>query len=166
MQEISSELAKTYQRTPGGGQKGSAESLLSKFGVAMDTLQSNSKAFHDYLVDEMVQGNYFQIAPVNAVIRAGEAVDKVFFALSQLVISVPQEAKTEILDGPNRQRILEARNSQKKICALVSKHATDTQLQKVFIRVEETCQNFPESYVAVPKPPQPTQVLQDTRQPQ
>lgn len=131
----------------------------------MITLHSNCMSFRDYLVDETTQGNYFQIAPVNAVVRAGEAVDKVFFRLGQLIINLSQQAKTDLLDGQNRRRISEAIGSQKEICTLVSQYVTDTEIQKVFQCIEETCQNVPASYFAVPKESQPDQVLQDTDEP-
>ena len=168
LKRIARELANAFQQTPGGGPNGRTEPVLSNFRDAMIALHSNCTVFRDYLIDETAQGNYFQIAPVNAVVRVGDVVDDVFFILSQLVTSVPQQARAEILDGQNRQRISEATSSQKEICNLVSKHATDARLRRVFQRLKETCQNFPESYFAVPKPSQPTQVpvLRDTNTPQ
>ncbi|MCY4132613.1 MAG: potassium channel family protein [Nitrospira sp.] len=165
LNRITRELANAYQQTPGGGPNGGTKSVLSNFRNAMITLHSNCMSFRDYLVDETTQGNYFQIAPVNAVVRAGEAVDKVFFRLGQLIINLSQQAKTDLLDGQNRRRISEAIGSQKEICTLVSQYVTDTEIQKVFQCIEETCQNVPASYFAVPKESQPDQVLQDTDEP-
>ena len=165
LKRITRELANTFQQTPGGGPNGRTEPVLSNFRDALIALHSNCIVFRDYLIDETTQGNYFQIAPVNAVIRVGEVVDEVFFSLSQLVINVPQQAKTEVLDGKNRQRILEAISSQKEVCTLVSHHKTDTEIQKVFQRLGETCQSVPASYFAVPKESQPDQILQDTDDP-
>ena len=140
--------------------------LISKFREVAINLRSECVKLRDYFVHETEQGKYFQIVPVDAVIKVGNAVDGAFVILGQLITSVPSQARIEIIDEYNRQMIFEALNSQKKACDLVKEHATDEGTLDAFQRVKETCQTLPTSYFAVPEESQPDQVPQGTDQPQ
>lgn len=168
--EIISELEGAYQSTPQsasvGTSNGDKGAFLSKFREVVSDLQAKCIAFRDYFSDETAQSNYFRIAPVNAVVRVGDAVDKVFFILGQLIINLPRQARPEILNRHNRQKIAEVIDSQKQVCTLVRQYATDREILEVFKRIEETCENVPASYFAVPEESQPNQVLQGTDEPQ
>ena len=164
--EITTELASIYQSTPVGTSNGDKASLLSNFREVIGTLHAKCVGFRDYFSDETAQGNYFRIAPVNAVVRVGDVVDKVFFRLGQFIISLSPQSRTEILDRHNRQRISEVIDSQKKVCSMVCQYATDESILAVFQRIEETCKQVPASYFAVPEESQPDQVLQGTDEPQ
>ena len=128
----------------------------------------------DYFSDEIAQeGNYFNIAPVSAMVRVGDAVDGAFLILGLLITSLSEQARAEIfLNGHNRQAIFEAINAQKRVCDLIGQNAEDQGTKEVFQRIEETCGGVPASYFSVPEIPevpresQPDQVLQGTDEPQ
>lgn len=165
--KIMSKLADTYQITPGETSIDEDRgSLIAHFRNVISNFQLKCVELRDYLLEEMAQGNYFQIAPASAMVRVGEALDDAFFILSQHITSLPTQARTEILDGHNRQGISEAINSQKQVCDLVDRHATDSNTQAVFQRIGETCDQVPVSYFAVPEESQPNQLLQGTDEPQ
>lgn len=164
--EITTELASIYQSTPVGTSNGDKAPLLSNFREVIGTLHAKCVGFRDYFSDETAQSNYFRIAPVNAVVRVGDIVDKVFFRLGQFIISLSPQSRTEILDSHNRQRISEAIDSQKQVCSMVRQYATDGEILAAFQRIEETCKQLPASYFAVPQELQPDQVLQGTDEPQ
>ncbi len=140
--------------------------LISGFREVMSAIKSESNRLHDYLARETEQDNYFQIVPVDAVVRVGNAVGEAFLNLGQLITSVPSQSRLEIFDENNRQMIFEALNSQKKACDLVTENATDEGTLGTFLRVKETCETLPTSYFAVPEESQPDQVFQGTNEPQ
>ena len=165
--KIMSELANTYQITPGETFiEEDRGSLIVRFRNVISNFRLKCIELRDYLSKEIAQSNYFQIAPASAMVRVGEAIDEAFLLLSQHITSLPTQVRTEILDGHNRQGISEAINSQKQVCDLVDKHATDSNTQAVFQRIVETCEQVPASYFAVPEELQPDQVLQGTDEPQ
>ena len=169
LKEIMPKLERAYQSTPGSRPSGDRGSLISNFREVIRALQLQCVLLRDYFSDEIVQGNYFEIAPVNAVVRVGDAVDDAFFRLGQLIVSLSSQSRTEILDKNNRQRISEAIVSQKQVCNMICQHAAHRDIQAVFQRIKETCEKVPESYFAVPAVPeelQPDQILQGTDEPQ
>ena len=169
LKKIMPKLARTYQSTPRSRPSGDRGSLISNFREVISDLQSRCVELRDYFSDETAQGNYFRIAPVNAVVRVGDAVDEAFWILGQLIASLSPQSSTEILDRRNRQRISEAMDSQKQVCNMVCQHAAHLDIQAVFQRIKETCEGVPESYFAVPAVPeelQPDQILRGTDEPQ
>ena len=165
---IMPEVETAYQSVPGKAAPSTESKIasISKFREAISDLQSECITLRDYFLFEVEQGNYFQTAPVSAVVRVGNSVDDAFVTLGQLIISSPIQARIEIFDRYNRQRIAEAIDAQKKVCDLVNQHAIEKNTLNVFRRVEETCAQMPASYFAVPEESQPDQVLQDTNEPQ
>lgn len=161
-------LEKVYQSTP-RQESASIEDrneVITNFREVISALRSKCIDLRDYLVFEIEQGNYFQIAPTNAMVRVGNAVDDVFFRLSQLIISLSPQARTETLNRRNRLGILEAIDSQRQVCDLVRQHATDQDTRNVFQNIENTCKRVPASYFEVPEELQPDQILQGTDEPQ
>ena len=161
-------IADTYQSTPSKKLIPNRESLISEFRQAIDKFRSRCVALRDYFSDEIAQGKYFQSVPVSAVMRVGDPIDGAFFILGQLIISLSPQARTEILDRHNRQRISESIDSQRQVCVMVRKHATDQNTLDVFQRIEETCNQMPSSYYSVPvsEELQPGQILQGSDEPQ
>ena len=140
---------------------------IPRFRGIINSFQLRCTALCDYFSDEMEQSNYFQIAPVDAVVEVGNAVDRTFFRLAQLITGFSGQARDEIFDRHTRQRISEAIDSQKKVCDLIQEHATDQNTLAIFERIKETCENLPASYFEVPEEElQPNQVLQDTNESQ
>ena len=88
--------------------------FIPRFRGTINSFQLRCTALCDYFSDEMEQSNYFQIAPVDAVVEVGNAVDRTFFRLAQLITGLSGQARDEIFDRHTRQRISEAIDSQKK----------------------------------------------------
>lgn len=170
--KIMSELVNTYQITPGEiSIDEDRRSLIARFRKVISNFQLKCVELRDYLSKEITQGNYFQIAPVGAVERVGNASDETFFILGQLITKLPVQAQVweEIIDRDRRQRILEAINSQKQVCELVGQHTTDQRILDVFQCLKETCAQLQASYFTVPEVPeelQPDHILQDKDEPQ
>ncbi len=140
---------------------------IPRFREIINAFQLRCAALCDYFSDEMAQSNYFHIAPVGAVLGVGNAVDRAFFRLAQLITGLSGQARDEILDGRTRQRISDAIDSQKKVCDLVRKNANDQGTLAIFERIKEICENLPESYYEIPEEEeQPNQVLQGSDEPQ
>ena len=173
LEAIMPELTAAYQSTPRQTSLPAEDrsALIVRFRKIINDLKLKCIELHDYLSDEMSQSNYFQIAPVGAVVRVGNASDAPFFSLGLLIRSLPSQSKAweEILERDNRQRILEAINSQKQVCGLVGQHATDQRILDVFQRIKETCAQLQASYFTVPEVPeelQPDHILRGTDEPQ
>ena len=166
LSNIMPELVSAFEKTPGQSAQKNARSLLSEFQTVVVSFGSNCLALSEYFSYEIKQGDYFSIAPTNSVARVGEAVDRAFMVLGQLIISLPPQARTEALDRRNRQTIAQAIAAQKKVCSIISKHMTDNPCRDMFDQVAETCERVPESYFAIPEESQPDQILEHTDQPQ
>jgi len=72
-------------------------------------MQVSSRALDSYFSSEVEHHSYFSIVPADSILRVGNVVDEVLYQLGQLIISLPAEAKLEILEGVLRQRIQEIR---------------------------------------------------------
>ena len=165
---ITLKLGQVYRSTPSQmdlSTEDRSEAIIN-FREIISTLRSKCVDLRDYLSFEIEQGNYFQIAPASAMVRVGNAVDDVFFRLSQLIISLSPQARSETLDRRNRLGILEVIDSQRQVCDIVSQHATDQETQNIFRNIENTCERVPASYFEVPGELQPDQVLRGTDEPQ
>jgi hypothetical protein len=165
---VTLELEKVYRSTPSQmvlSTKDRSE-VIANFREVISALRSKCVDLRDYLLFEIEQDNYFQIAPTSAMVRVGNAVDDVFFRLSQLIISLSPQARNETLDRRNRLGILEVIDSQRQVCDIVHQHATDQETQNIFRNIENTCERVPASYFEVPEEPQPDQVLRGTDEPQ
>ena len=169
LRQLMPQLQRAYQSDPGPGTSPSLETraLLTKVGQFALDLRSRCVHLHDYWATEMAQGSYFQIAPVTGIERVGEALDDVFFRLSQLVIALSPQARADILDRRTRQRISEAIDRQMQLCQLAEQHP-DQDIRLSFQGIGDTCNRLQENYFAVPdlEESQPDQVLQDSDLPQ
>ena len=161
-------IENAYQSVP--GQKylptNTTRELASNFRDIISEFQSRCVELCDYFFFETEQGNYFQVVPVDAVVRIGNAVDEALWIFSQLIISLSPQARAEILDRNIRQDISKSIDLQKKVCDRVKEYATDENILNVFQRIDETCHKVSESHFAVPEESQPDQILQDTDEPQ
>ena len=168
-EKITQDYGSYYQSTPNKKSTGNGAPSTSDFleicRKAIADFERKCVASCDYFSGEVMQGKYFQSVPASAIVRVGDALDDAFFILSQLIISLSPQARSAILDRLNRQRISEAVDSQRKLCGIVRQHATDQDTKDVFRRIDETCQQVPVSYFAVPDISQPDQFLQGTNEP-
>jgi hypothetical protein len=155
-------LGRVYQVTPGENPGEDKDRVLSNFNVILTTLHGSCSALATYLSSE-VEHNYFSIVRGDSVQRVGDNADKTFFQLSQLIISLSPQAKTEILNGETRQRISETLMKQKLVCETVQRYSKDSETQNRFSRVLETCDRVLEAYFTMPAAilatAQPDQVL-------
>ena len=166
-------IVAVYQSTPSQTSlieedRADRSTLISNFQEVISEFRSECIELRDYFSDEIKQdNNYFKIAPTGAMVRTGNATDEAFFTLGQLIRSLPPQVQVweEILERDNRQRILEAIDSQEQVCNLVDQHATDQKTQDVFRRIEETCEQLRASYFAVPQESDPEK-LQPNQIPQ
>jgi len=146
------DLGRAYQRTPDGVvQAHDMKNLaLSYFRNLLSTFQVKSEGLSVYLSYEAQQGDFFNFAPVEAIRRLANSLDKGLLILGQLVISLSPEARVDILDGSNRQRIAEILDYQRIISNNAVKYTKNDEVKNDFIRITETCNKVPESYFAVP----------------
>ena len=168
LHEIMPKLVAAYQSAPGqvSSPDDDKSELKSKFREVITDFQSECVKLRDYFSSEIALGNYFQSVPVGAVVLVGNAVEDAFWILGQLITSLSSQSTMEIFDKYIRQMISEAIASQKKVCDLVQKHATDDGTRDAFQRIKEICDGIPTSYFAVPEESQPDQVLQGIDEPQ
>ncbi len=166
LEDIMSRLTRAYPNTPGQTPNDDGVEFVSDFRNVIIVFSQDCVATRDYFLSETALDNYFQSAPATAVVRVGNSIDSAFWILGQLIISLSPQARTEILDRHNRQKIADAINSQRQVCRLVDQFATDTDTRAVFDRIKETCDQVSSSYFAVPEELPPDQVLQGTNEPQ
>ena len=168
-EKITQDYGSYYQSTPNGKSTQNGTPSTSNFQEicrkAIADFEKKCFALFDYLSGEVKQGKYFQSVPASAIVRVGDSLDDAFFIFSQFIISLSPQARRAILDSLNRHRIFETIDSQRKLCGIVHQHSTDEDTKAVFRRVDETCQQVPVSYFAVPDISQPDQILQDTNEP-
>lgn len=161
LKAIMPKLTAAYQSTPRQTSPPTEDrsALIVRFRKIISDLKLKCIELREYLSNEMLQSNYFQIAPVGAVERVGNASDETFFSLGLLIRSLPSQSKAweEILERDNRQSILEAINSQKQVCELVGQHATDQRILDAFQHIKETCAQLQASYFTVPEVPEELQ---------
>ena len=107
---------------------------------------------------EVEQDAYFKVVPEDSVRRVGETLDEVLYQLGQLIISLPAEAKPEVIDRGSRQRVWEALMALEHIAEIVRGQCPDPKTVECFRRVQETCETVRSSHFAptpdvVPSPP-------------
>ena len=166
LSRIMPQFATAYQDTPGEAPiDENVELLIENFRGIIRDFQSACSILRDHFSEGIDLDDYFQNVPVSSVRRVGNAVKDAFSILSELLTSLPSQARNEILDRSNRQSIAEAIDSQIRVCKLVNQYAIDQDSLNVFQRIKETCEQIA-GYVAVPEEPQLSQVLQDIDEPQ
>jgi hypothetical protein len=166
-------LAKVYQRTPSKRDpnlEGEKASALSIFKESLSILHIKSAGLADYLSYEVQEGDYFGLAPIDAILRLGSSIDNGLIVLRYLMLSLSIEARIEALDGDNRQRISETLDSQKTICQVVAQYSKDKDVNKCFCRILATCTLVPESIfirpITVAAAEQPDLALEGSDEPQ
>jgi Ion channel len=152
LREVMKILGQEYQGTPGAPGRSSDEKSMARNRLAssLSLLHARGAAWADYLSYECRQGEYFGLIPPNAMLRVGDSVDTGSMLLGQLIISLPIESRTDVLDVQNRQRISDFLRAQKTVCGMVQQHASDEAIRNCFRRVLDTCNSVPEQYFAVP----------------
>lgn len=124
--------------------------VVEQINSGLTYLRSISTGFSDYLIIECGNSHFFKLVPVDTVLKIGREMDDGAFALGQLLIGMPQEAKLDVLNSLVRQTIAESLDAHKKICSVVQNSAKDSRIVDCFRRVLDTCNRVPEGYFAVP----------------
>ena len=144
----------------------SENELIGEFRRMLEVLSSNCVGLRDYVRFECQMGDFFQSAPADALRRVGTAVDGAYFTLAQLIVTLPAEARLNILDTRCRQQISESIGSQESVCELVLKHSKSSDITTLFSQVRETCKRVPASYYETPADLPPDQVVVEGEEPQ
>lgn len=161
-------LAEAYPSVPRAPAAADSDrdAATGQFRRHIADLRTHCSALRDYLSAEIEQGHYFEIVPRAAVLGVGNSLDRAFWVLGQLITSLSAQARTEILDTENRQRISEALELQERVCILVAGAATNAEIVQLFERIRKTCKQVPSSYFAIPEERQPDQTVQVGNEPQ
>ena len=147
MKALGSLYQKTPQPRPPGDNK---EQILSGFRNALSRLQASTVALEAYFSSEVEHEKYFSIIPSESVRRVGTIVDELFWQLGQIIISLPAEGRSEVLDGTCRQMISETMSAQQGTCRLVLDHCQEPESVKCFRRIQETCKSVLDGYFSTP----------------
>ena len=151
--DVTKELADIYQRTPESRPPGAEKTdVLRRFRMSIEQLHVWSGALRKYFSFEVQQDAYFRIVPEDSVRQVGEAADEVLYQLGQLIISLPAEAKPEVIDGASRRRVWETLMALEHAAEIVRGQCPDQQTVECFRRIEETCASVRSSHFATPTP--------------
>lgn len=168
IEKVTPRFEESYNVVPSQTEKTpeSKKEIIAVFTETTDDLRLRCIELNEYISFETESGDYFKVAPVKEMIRVGKLVEDTFFILSQLIISLSPQARTEALDRHNRQRISDALDTTRKVCILVKKSTTNESIKNVYEKMESICNQVPSSYFEVPEESQPNQFLQGTDEPQ
>ena len=147
--EVTKNLGYIYQRTPEPRPPGVEKTeVLARFRISIDHLRTWSLTLYKYFSVEVEQDAYFKVVPADSVRRVGETLDEVLYQLGQLIISLPAEAKPEVIDRGARQMVWEALMALDQIAEIVGGQCPDPQTTECFRRVQETCKTVRSSHFA------------------
>ena len=151
--EVTKKLGYIYQRTPEPRPPGVEKTeVLARFRTSIERLHVWSLALHKYFSSEVEQGAYFKIVPEDSVRQVGETLDPVLYQLGQLIISLPAEAKPEVIDSASRRRVWEALRALEHTAKIVQEQCPAQEAVECFRRVQETCETVRSSHFATPTP--------------
>ena len=157
-------VSKVYQQTPGGaGGADENSGELDGFGSALGRLYGASAELHDYLQDEGLHRSYFVLAPTNSLVQVAEAVEKAYFYLGQIIVSLPGSSNSSILDHVltygNRRTIDDLIRVQLATCEMIEAATrTDDQVRVAYRRIDSLCRRISELLLRVRE--QPDQLIQ------
>ncbi len=138
----------------------------SKFRLVVKLTHSKSREMFDTMTHGIDHSDYFRSAPAKGFESVGNAVDKAFYSLSQLLLSMPLEFKVRLLSPTARQKLSKSIVLQKQICTLVRDHLEDQESLQVFEQIQEHCQHVKDSFWQVPDVPDPDQLPWSGNDPQ
>ena len=151
--EVTRELGDIYQRTPEPRTHGVEKTeVLVRFRTSIERLHVWALALRKYFSFEVEQDAYFRIVPEDSVRRVGEALEEILYQLGQLIISLPPEAKPEVIDRGSRRSIWEALVALQHIAEMVGAQCPDKETVACFRRVQESCETVRRSHFATPTP--------------
>ena len=151
LMEVTKQLGDIYLRTPEPRPPGADKTeVLARIRSSIGELHVRSVALREYFSFEVKQDAYFRIVPEDSVRRVGETLEEILYRLGLLIVSLPTEAKPEVLDRTSRQLIWEALNTLKDTADIVQGQCPDRETVKCFGRVQETCEAVRSSHFATP----------------
>lgn len=143
---------------------------LRQFQDLLDRLHSSTGALIEYFRYESEQRGYFEVAPPAAINRVISAQDKNLFNLSQLIISLPGEARTEVLDPTNRTKISTILSNSDTTRELIEENTVDSDIRGSCVRLRETCKSVRDAHFSTPDvariADQPDQIVPKSDEPQ
>ena len=153
LRKVTKELSDVYQRTPEPRPPGVEKAdVLPRFRTSIERLHVWSLALHKYFSFEVEQDAYFRIVPEDSVRHVGETLDEVLYLVGQLIISLPAEAKPEVIDRGARRKVWEALRELGHAAEIVRGQCPDQETVECFRRVQETCETVRSSHFATPTP--------------
>lgn len=153
LSKVTKELGDVYQRTPEPRPPGVERTeVLLRFRTSIERLHVWSLALHKYFSLEVEQDAYFRIVPEDSVRRVGETLDEVLYQIGQLIISLPAEAKPEVIDRGSRRKVWEALRELERTAEIVRGQCPDQETVECFRRVKETCATVRNSHFTTPTP--------------
>ncbi len=151
--EVTKLLGDIYLRTPEPRPPGTERTeVLARFRSSIGALHVWSLALRKYFSFEVEQDAYFRIVPEDSVRRVGETLDEVLYRLGLLIVSLPAEAKPEVIDRTSRKQIWEALIALKDAADIVQGQCPDQETIQCFGRVQDTCETVRSSHFATPTP--------------
>jgi Ion channel len=145
-------VSSAYTSTPGGKPTTQEDkaNAANHFAVTVRFLRSGTQNFAEYLTMECAHSAFFSLIPDQAILEIGTSMSNGLFALSQLIVGMPPEAKIDILSSPVRQTILESLTAHRDICDVVDRSAKKSEITQCYQTVREICDRVPEGYFSMP----------------
>ena len=149
--KVTKDLGHVYERTPEPRPPSVEKTeVLARFRASIEQLHAGSIALRKYFSFEVEQDVYFSIVPEESVQRVGETLDEVLYQLGQLIISLPAEAKPEVVDGKARREVWEALRELEHTANILREHCPNQATVECFRRVQETCKTVRNSHFTTP----------------
>ena len=171
LSELLPKLSRAYQPTPGNGDMHIDKKELSEsFRHTVVELQSRSQNLRDYVREESMAVNYFELVPPLSVVDLSDSVHDAIDALSQCIISLPVSPKPEhfgdVLGPDIRAMILEAVEMQNELWRVGLRHASDEDVLVSLRRLRDKCEGVPVDRLQTPREEQPDQTVRHSDEPQ
>ena len=171
LSELLPKLSKAYQVTPGKRDTDiDTRELSESFRHAVVALRSKGRNLRDYIREESIGVNYFELVPNLSVIDLSDSVHDATDTLSQCIISLPVSPRPEhfgdILDPDIRAMILEALEMQGELWRVGLSLASDEDVLSSLRRLRDMCEGVPMDRLQTPREEQPDQVVRHSDEPQ
>lgn len=151
--QITKELSYIYQRTPQQRPPSVEKTeVLASLSTSIELLYVWSNSLQKYFSFEAQQDVYFKIVPGESVRRVGETLDEVLYQLGQMIISLPAEAKPEVINRESRRRIWQTLRELEDVADIVQGQCPDKETVECFRQVQETCSTVRSSHFTTPTP--------------
>lgn len=151
-------VTKAFPETPNTLPVGQ-DDFLKSFGETISSLHLFSESFCQYLDVEADEGFFLTDAPERALVKSGDDIQRTFYVLTQIFITLSPAARINVLDEINLKRITEMLTLWKLVGAKVSQRAKHTGLKTCFKNISDMSSSLSDNLFSAPigKPTQPNQ---------